>query len=65
MQTYYSFQKLNWMINFHQVNLKYVNLVCLIDLTEIQLYIRDDIPATLLQHDFGTNIENLSVGINL
>ena len=29
------------------------------------LYIRDDIPATLLQHDFGTNIENLSVGINL
>ena len=29
------------------------------------LYIRDDIPTKLLKHDFGTNIENLSVEINL
>ena len=29
------------------------------------LYIRDDIPAKLLKHDFGINIENLSVEINL
>ena len=29
------------------------------------IYIRDDIPAKLLKHDFGTNIENLSVEINL
>ena len=28
------------------------------------LYIRDDIPTKLLKHDFGTNIENLSVEIN-
>ena len=28
-------------------------------------YIRDDIPTKLLKHDFGTNIENLSVEINL
>ena len=33
---YYSFQKLNWMVHFHQVNLKDVDLVCLIDMTEIQ-----------------------------
>ena len=36
MQRYYSFQKLSWMIHFHQVNLKYVDLVCLIDVIEIQ-----------------------------
>ena len=29
------------------------------------LYIRDDTPTKLLKHDFGTNIENLSVQINL
>ena len=29
------------------------------------LYIRHDIPTKLLKHDFGTNIENLSVEINL
>ena len=29
------------------------------------LYIRDDIPTKLLKHDFETNIENLSVEINL
>ena len=29
------------------------------------LYIRDDILTKLLKHDFGTNIENLSVEINL
>ena len=29
------------------------------------LYIRDDIPTKLLKHNFGTNIENLSVEINL
>ena len=29
------------------------------------LYIRDDIPTKLLKHDFGTNIENLSVEIIL
>ena len=29
------------------------------------LYIRDFIPTKLLKHDFGTNIENLSVEINL
>ena len=29
------------------------------------LYIRDDIPTKLLKHDFGTNIENLSVETNL
>ena len=29
------------------------------------LYIRDDIPTKLLRHNFGTNIENLSVKINL
>ena len=29
------------------------------------LYIRDDIPTKLLKHYFGTNIENLSVEINL
>ena len=29
------------------------------------LYIRDDIPNKLLKRDFGTNIENLSVEINL
>ena len=29
------------------------------------LYIRDDIPTKLLKYDFGTNIENLSVEINL
>ena len=29
------------------------------------LYIRDDVPSKLLKHDFGTNIENLSVEINL
>ena len=29
------------------------------------LYIRDDIPTKLLKHDFGTNIEKLSVEINL
>ena len=28
--------ELNWMIHFHQVNLKYVDLVCLIDVIEIQ-----------------------------
>ena len=28
-------------------------------------YIRDDIPTKLLKHDFGTNIENLSIEINL
>ena len=27
------------------------------------LYIRGDIPPKLLNHDFGTNIENLSVEI--
>ena len=31
----------------------------------ILLYIRDAIPTKLLKHDFGTNIENLSVEINL
>ena len=30
----------------------------------ILLYIRDDIPTKLLKHDFGTNIESLSVEIN-
>ena len=29
------------------------------------LYIRDDIPTKFLKHDFGTNIENLSIEINL
>ena len=29
------------------------------------LYIRDDIPIKLLRHYFATNIENLSVEINL
>ena len=29
------------------------------------LYIRDDIPTKHLKHDFATNIENLSVEINL
>ena len=29
------------------------------------LYVRDDIPTKFLKHDFGTNIENLSVEINL
>ena len=29
------------------------------------LYIRDDIPMKLLRHDFGTDIKNLSVEINL
>ena len=28
-------------------------------------YIKDDTPAKLFKHDFGTNIENLSVEINL
>ena len=28
-------------------------------------YIRDDIPNKLLKHDLGTNVENLSVEINL
>ena len=71
MQTYNSFQKLKWMIHLHLVNLKYVDLVCLIDMIEIQWmvdclpYIRDNIPSKLLKHDFGTNIENLSVEINL
>ena len=71
MQTYNSFQKLKWMIHLHMVNLKYVDLVCLIDMIEIQWmvdclpYIRDNIPSKLLKHDFGTNIENLSVEINL
>ena len=32
---------------------------------ELLLYIRDDIPTKLLKHDFGTNIEHLSVEINL
>ena len=70
MQTYNSFQKLKWMIHLHLVNLKYVDLVCLIDMIEIQWmvdclpYIRDNIPSKLLKHDFGTNIENLSVEIN-
>ena len=27
------------------------------------LYFRDDIPTKLFKHDFGTNIENLSVEI--
>ena len=31
----------------------------------ILLYIRDDIPTKLLKHDFGNNIENLSVEINV
>ena len=59
------------MIHLHLVNLKYVDLVCLIDMIEIQWmvdclpYIRDNIPSKLLKHDFGTNIENLSVEINL
>ena len=62
----YSFQKLNLMIHFHQVNLKYVDLVCLIGgLGGLLLYIRDDIPTKLLKHYFGTNIENLSVQVNL
>ena len=29
------------------------------------LYVRDDIPTKLLNYDFGTNIENLSIEINL
>ena len=28
-------------------------------------YIRDDIPTKLLKHDFGTNIGNLLIEINL
>ena len=31
----------------------------------ILLYIRDDTPTKLLKHDFGNNIESLSVEINL
>ena len=31
----------------------------------VLLYIIDDIPTKLLKHDFGTNIKNLSVEINL
>ena len=31
----------------------------------ISLYIRDDTPTKVLKHYFGTNIENLSVEINL
>ena len=30
------FQKLNWMIHFHQVNLTYLDLVDLIDMMKIQ-----------------------------
>ena len=29
------------------------------------LYIRDDIATKLLKHDFGTNIQNFSVEINV
>ena len=31
----------------------------------IYQYIRDDIPSKLLKHDFGANIENSSIEINL
>ena len=33
--------------------------------SRILLYVGDDIPTKLVKHDFGTSIENLSVGINL
>ena len=66
LHTYYLFQKLNWVIHFHQFNLKYVDLVCLCSDRDsmggrLLLYIRDDIPTKLLKHDFGPNIEILSV----
>ena len=32
---------------------------------KLLLYIRDDIPTKLLEHDFGINIENFSVKIIL
>lgn len=34
-ETHYSIQRLSWMFHFHQVNSIYVNLVYLIDMTEI------------------------------
>ena len=34
-ETHYSIQRLSWMFDFHQVNSIYVNLVYLIDMTEI------------------------------
>ena len=58
------------MIHFHQFNLKYVDLVCLWydrDLISdgLLLYIRDGNLTKLLKDDFGSNIEILSVKINL
>ena len=49
--------------SFHRFNLKYVDIVCLIDMIGIQWVV--DIPTKLLKHDFETKIENLPVEINL
>ena len=63
MQTYYSFQKLNWMIYFHQeFKICGFSMPYRYDRNSmgggLLLYIRDDIPTKLLIHDFRTNIEN-------
>ena len=36
MQTYYSFHKLNWWIHFHQVSLRHVDLVCILNINSIR-----------------------------
>ena len=56
MLIYYSFQKLSWMIYFHQVDLKYVDLLYLIDMIEIQCVV--DFYFTL-EMTFQPNFQNM------
>ena len=59
------------MIHFHQVNLTFVDLSKSYRYDRdsmgggLLLYIRDDITTKILKTDFGINIENLLVKINL
>ena len=69
MQTYYLFQKLYDSFPSGHFKICGFSMPYQFDRNLIGagllLYIRDDIPAKLLKHGFGTNIENLSVEINL
>ena len=48
-------------LNINSIRNKFDSLSFMI----LEIHIRDDIPTKLLKHDFGTNIENLSVEIDL
>ena len=48
-------------LNINSIRNKFDSLSFMI----LEIHIRDDIPTKLLKHDSGTNIENLSVEIDL